>query len=260
VYRVEWPTAGACRDFVLGARLLNAKGEHLRFGGEVMKNVAGYDIARLLAGSFGTLGLVTEFSIKVVPVPAKTLTLMLEMDQERALSTLRRWAGQPLPVSASSWFDGQLLVRLEGARAAVDTAVASLGGELVDDTAAKFFWRDLREQKHAFFAHAPVLWRLSVPAITGVLPLPERQWVEWGGAQRWCAMPQCSAQEAEHLRSVAAQAGGHATLFRVQVQIDTPQVPRFHPLAPALAAVHKRLKHQFDPAGVFNPGRISTDW
>jgi glycolate oxidase FAD binding subunit len=252
--------AGACRDFVLGARLLNAKGEHLRFGGEVMKNVAGYDVSRLLAGAFGTLGVITEVSVKVIPRPARTQTVMLELDEASALQVMREWAGRPLPIGATSWFDGQLVVRLEGARAAVESAAKAIGGNTVQESAAQAFWRDLREHQHAFFQQSSCLWRLSLPATTASLTFPGRQWIEWSGAQRWLASAPCSEQEALALRQTIASVGGHASLFRVSNGAHSAGIPRFHPQPAALAALQKRIKQQLDPAGVFCPGRLTSDW
>ncbi len=252
--------AGACRDFVLGARLLNARGEHLRFGGEVMKNVAGYDVSRLLAGAFGTLGVITELSVKVIPRPARAQTVMLELSEVLALKRMREWAGRPLPIGATSWFDGQLLVRLEGARAAVESAAKVIGGDTVQESAAHAFWQDLREHQHAYFQQAPLLWRLSLPATTAPLALPGRQWIEWSGAQRWLAADSASEQEALALRQTIASLGGHATLFRATQGVQCAGIARFHPQLFALAALQKRIKQQVDPAGVFCPGRLTSDW
>jgi len=237
---------GALRDFVLGAKLMDAKGEVLNFGGQVMKNVAGYDVSRLLAGSLGTLGLITEVSLKVLPQPVREETIRFELDEIAALRAVNEWAGQPLPVSATCWQRGVLTVRLSGADAAVKFALAQLGGERVSDAAA--FWDSLRDQTHDFFA-APELWRLSLPPVASALILGGEQLIEWGGAQRWLhAAPSAAA---DIRRSVAA-AGGHATLFRAQDK----SAGAFHPLAPAVARIHERLKANFDPAGIFNPGRM----
>ncbi|MDA0190187.1 MAG: glycolate oxidase subunit GlcE, partial [Proteobacteria bacterium] len=179
--------AGALRDFVLGARLLDGRGELLAFGGQVMKNVAGYDVPRLLAGSLGTLGLIVEVSLKVLPFAVATRTLRFDMPQAQALATLNAWGGQPLPVSASAWSDGVLHVRLEGAAAAVDAATRKLGGEALAGPAAAAFWQSLREQTHPFFGGdaATALWRLSLPSVAPPLDLPGAPLIEWGGAQRW---------------------------------------------------------------------------
>jgi glycolate oxidase FAD binding subunit len=240
--------SGGVRDFVLGAQLMDGKGELLNFGGQVMKNVAGYDVSRLLAGSLGTLGLITELSVKVLPRSFAEATLRFEANEIEAIRMLNVWGGQPLPVSASCWHRGVLALRLSGARAAVDAAVKSLGGQVVGDAAG--FWTDLREQRHAFFAGDAPLWRLSVPSTTGAIVLNGEQLIEWGGAQRWL---RADSGDAETIRSAVRAAGGHATLFRG----GDKAVGVFQPLAPAVARIHERLKTAFDPAHIFNPGRMS---
>lgn len=243
--------AGAVRDFVLGARMLDGAGRDLSFGGQVMKNVAGYDVSRLLAGSLGTLGVILEVSLKVLPRPAAERTLRLEMDEARALGTVNRWAGQPLPVSATSWSGGVLSVRLSGAETAVDAAAARIGGDALESAQAASFWEGVREQSDPFFADATPLWRLSLPSTAPVLALPGRQMTEWGGALRWWA----TAAPAAEVRAAAQKAGGHATLFRG----GDRSAGAFHPLTPALAKLHRGLKAAFDPAGILSPGRLYPD-
>jgi glycolate oxidase FAD binding subunit len=242
-------TAGAVRDFVLGVKLLDGKGEVLRFGGQVMKNVAGYDVSRLMAGALGTLGLLLEVSLKVLPKPAAEATLRLEMPQGAAIETMNRWAGQPLPVSATCWEGGLLTVRLSGARAAVAAAEARIGGEPLPDGEA--FWRAVREQSHGFFAAGATLWRLSVPSKTPLLALPGPQLVEWGAALRWLTLD----GPASVVREAAARAGGHATLFRG----GDKTAGAFQPLPAPLMGLHRNLKRAFDPQGIFNPGRLYPD-
>ena len=242
--------AGAVRDFVLGAVLVDGQGEVLHFGGKVMKNVAGYDVSRLLAGSLGVFGLIAEVSLKVLPKPVAECTVQLHMNDDEALRRLNEWGGQPLPVSASSWHDGVLTVRLSGARSAVDAARKRIGGELLDD--ADDWWRALREHDTAFFADAGSLWRLSLPTVAPPLALPGTQLIEWGGAQRWLR----TDADAATVRKVAGAAGGHATLFRG----GDRQAGVFQPLAPAVLAIHRQLKTVFDPAGVFNRGRMYKDF
>jgi len=241
-------SAGAVRDFVLGAVLLDGRAQVLRFGGTVMKNVAGYDVARLLAGSLGTLGLIVEASIKVLPVPAEQATWQLEMDEAAALARMNAWAGQPLPVSATCWHAGRLAVRLSGSGAALRAARERIGGQTVEPAAAAQLWQGVREQTVEFFEGPAPLWRLSVPSSAPPLRLAGEQLVEWGGALRWLR----SAQPAASLRGAATTAGGHATLFRG----GDRSAGAFAPLAPELVDVHRRLKGQFDPDLVFNPGRM----
>jgi glycolate oxidase FAD binding subunit len=244
--------AGALRDFVLGARLVDGRARELAFGGRVMKNVAGYDVSRLLAGSLGTLGLILEVSLKVLPRPAAEHTLRLEMPQEKALESLNRWAGTPLPVSASAWREGELTVRLSGAERAVQAAAEKLGGEALATADAARFWSGIREQTDPWFAGEAPLWRLSVACAAAPLELAGAPLLEWGGALRWLR----SGADAATVRAAAARAGGHATLFRG----GDKAAGVFAPLAPALARLHRELKAGFDPAGVFNPGRLYADF
>jgi len=241
--------AGAVRDLVLGVRMLNGKGSDLRFGGQVMKNVAGYDISRLMAGSLGTLGVILEVSLKVLPLPAAELTLRREHTQAEAIALLNEWAGKPLPLSASCHADNLLYVRLSGAQAAVRAARGKLGGEEMADGTE--FWQRVREQQHGFFESSQPLWRLSVKSTTPPLNLPGRQLIEWGGALRWLK----SGADPKTVREAAEFGSGHATLFRGGDK--SPGV--FHPLPPALRKIQSRLKQTFDPAGILNPGRL-YDW
>jgi glycolate oxidase FAD binding subunit len=246
---------GAVRDHVLGAAVINGRGELLNFGGTVMKNVAGFDVSRVLAGSMGQLGLITELTLKVLPLPAATATLRFEFDQPEALAVLNRWGGQPLPIEASAWWDGALLVRLAGANAAVQAATARLGGDVIPADMAAPFWDGLRDQSDEFFvgaeravAGSARLWRLSVPSAAPELKLHGEQLIEWGGAQRWVVTP----LEPAAVREATAGAGGHATLFRALDKSGGV----FTPLSAPLAAIHQRLKTSFDPHGVCNPGRL----
>lgn len=247
-------SAGAVRDFVLGAVLMDGHGERLAFGGQVMKNVAGYDVSRLLAGSLGTLGLILEVSLKVLPLPLREATLRLDCAEIAALRLLNEWAGKPLPISASCWHDGVLSVRLSGAEAAVSAALQSLGGAVLAPDDAAAFWQSLREQTHAFFAGAGSLWRLSLPPHASAMILKGRQLIEWGGAQRWLKLDgDADAAGSARIRQAVAAADGHATLFRG----GDKAVGVFHPLAPAVATIHQRLRQAFDPAGIFNPHRMT---
>jgi len=248
-------SAGALRDFVLGAQLMDGRGELLSFGGQVMKNVAGYDVSRLLAGSLGTLGLITQVSLKVLPQPFCEASIRFELDEITALRRMNEWAGQPLPLSATCWHDGALTVRLSGAQAAVKAAQSRLGGDALADGAA--FWNALRDQQSPFFAAAEAgaaeLWRLSVPGAASALVMRGEQLIEWGGAQRWLRVDRGVADD---IRRVAAAAGGHATRYRVESADLGAGAGAFHPLAPAVARIHARLKAAFDPAGIFNCGRM----
>jgi glycolate oxidase FAD binding subunit len=249
------PHAGAARDFVLGTRVIDGTGTSLAFGGQVIKNVAGYDLARLMAGALGVLGVIVEVSLKVMPKPPAQATLRFELDEARALDTVNRWAAQPLPLHASAWWDGMLVVRLAGAHAAVQAAMAQLGGERVPDDMALPFWEGLRDQRDEFFIGAQravetgaTLWRIAVPGPTPPLNLSGEQLVEWHGGQRWL----CTTTPAVTVRQAAAAAGGHATLFRGRDK----SAGVFGPLPPALERIHRQMKAQFDPDRLLNPGRL----
>ena len=236
--------SGAVRDYVLGLKLIDGHGDLLSFGGQVMKNVAGFDVSRFVVGSLGCLGVIAEVTFKLVPLPAAEATLQFDCSAAEAIDWLNRWAGQPLPLSASAWFAGRLRLRLSGAQPAVAAAVARLGGEQIDATD---FWLTLREQTLPLFG-APRLWRLALPPTTPPLALPGEQLIEWGGGLRWLA----STAAADGIRAVVQAAGGHATLYRGAAAAE----PVFQPLPAPLLALQQRLKHQFDPHLVFNPGRI----
>jgi len=244
--------AGGVRDFVLGVTMMDARGKALRFGGSVMKNVAGYDVSRLFAGSLGTLGIILDVSLKVLPLPVAEATLHFEMPEGKAIETLNRWAGRPLPISASAWTAGELGVRLSGAAAAVRAAREKLGGEHVDEGKAQGFWSGMREQTHPFFRAGAPLWRLSVPSSTPPIALAGEQLIEWGGALRWVA----THADARTLREAARRAGGHATLFRG----GDKTAGVFHPLEPVLAKIHRDLKAGFDADGIFNRGRMYPEF
>jgi glycolate oxidase FAD binding subunit len=240
-------SAGALRDFVLGVKLIDGRGQVLNFGGQVMKNVAGYDVSRLVAGSLGTLGLIAEVSLKLAPAPVHEMTLVLEAPQARALELMNRWAGQPLALSATAWHDGELRVRLSGSAAAVRAAATALGGESTESG----FWSGVREHTDAFFAGEEPLWRLSVPSTTPPLELEGRQLIEWNGALRWLK----SGIPANAVREAARRVKGHATLFRAADK----HAACFAPLEPVVERLHRQLKAAFDPAGIFNPGRLLAE-
>jgi glycolate oxidase FAD binding subunit len=239
---------GSARDFVLGVRIVNGLGEDLRFGGQVMKNVAGYDLSRLLTGSFGTLGLLTEVSVKVLPLPPEERTLRFTLDESVAIESMNKWAAKPLSISATCHVDGTLYVRLSGAAAAVSASQKKLGGDIVEDGYA--FWKSIREQTHPLFRSAPALWRFSINPAAAPLGLGQ-QFVEWNGGLRWIA----ADLEPSKAFDTAHKAGGHATLFRGGNKRHGIQQ-----FSPGLLAVHKKLKRAFDPHGILGPGRIHADF
>jgi glycolate oxidase FAD binding subunit len=240
--------SGPLRDFVLGARVLTGDGRVLRFGGEVMKNVAGYDVARLMAGSLGILGVLLDVSLKVLPLPPGERTLALELNEAMALARLAEIARSALPLSAGSWSDGRAYLRFEGSDATLDEIQRRIGGEVVSD--ARTFWIGLREQSHSFFTGDLPLWRCTVPPLAPRLSLEGKPLIEWNGLQRWYRCPPgVTAFEP------AAAVGGHATLFRhAPAGVDV-----FSPLPPVMLRLHRALKREFDPAGVLNPGRMYAD-
>lgn len=265
-------SVGGVRDYVLGVQLVNGRGEHLTFGGQVMKNVAGYDVSRLMVGAMGTLGLLTEISLKVLPVAPAEATLVFELDQASALAQLHRWGAQPLPLNASCWVRDDttpnspelLFVRLRGAVAAVESActkmLADVPGSRMDHAQAEPDWSACRDLKLPFFtapATEPLaLWRLSVPQTAPVLNLPWPQLVEWHGGQRWLRAP---ASALATLRQAVTAVGGSASVFIGPTGNAIGTKNRFSPLTPAVEQIHRRLKAEFDPAGIFNPGRMYAD-
>lgn len=256
--------AGGVRDYMLGATLLNGRAEVMSFGGQVMKNVAGYDVARLLAGSMGVLGVVLEASIKVLPMAPAVMTLRFDVDERTALQRLNEWGGQPLPINASAWWDGVLVVRLSGARAAVQAARERLGGEAIPTDMAAAFWTGLRDQQDEFFTealkavqHSGHLWRVAVPqtaAPLGVKGLGSGTLIEWGGAQRWLVTAAGDTATEQALLKAARAAGGHAQIFR------GPRSGTTLDLDPVLMRIHRQLKTAFDPHGLFNRGRLHPEF
>jgi glycolate oxidase FAD binding subunit len=251
-------SVGAVRDFVLGVQIINGRGQWLNFGGQVMKNVAGYDVSRLMAGALGTLGVLVQVSLKVLPIPPADATLLFSLSETSARQQINRWCGQPLPLHASCWHAGVLAVRLRGARAALEAALRQMGGEVMEPNAAERRWQTLRDQVLPFFQREAdqVLWRVGVPDTAPPLNLGPTL-VEWHGAQRWIKLPLDAAPQ---VREAAARAGGHATLFRGGRDAVGQSVPVFSPLAPPLARIHAALKKEFDPAGILNPGRLYPEY
>ncbi|SHG90763.1 glycolate oxidase subunit GlcE [Pollutimonas bauzanensis] len=250
--------AGSVRDFILGAKLLDSSGSVLSFGGEVMKNVAGYDVSRLLAGSMGIFGALTEVSIKVAPKPFQERTLVFEADEAGALGLFTLWRGQPLPISATAWCAGRgaaaglLHVRLSGSEPAVENATARLGGQALGPPEARAFWDSLRDQTHPVFQARP-LWRVALPPQTPAFGAGCAL-IEWNGGLRWLA----GVESGPELRSAVSGLGGHAALYRYDSK--PADLPVFHPLPPAVKNISLRLKQELDPVGIFNPKRLFPDF
>ncbi len=249
------PWAGSVRDHVLGVRLINGLGEHLKFGGQVMKNVAGYDVSRLQAGAMGSLGVITEISLKVLPKPAASRTVVWDMDARDAIDFMNQLAARPKPINATCWLQGRLYVRLSGALSAVKATVKEWQGTELEQKQADEFWRQLGQQELSFFdkdaskknAGMP-LWRFSVNSAAHIPSLDEHSIIDWGGSQRWLR----GEQDKLHMESLAASAGGQVSLYaggdrRSEVMHTTPEV---------LQVIQKRIKASFDPDGIFNPGRL----
>ncbi|MEK7991309.1 MAG: glycolate oxidase subunit GlcE [Thiotrichaceae bacterium] len=241
------PYVGAARDFVLGVKCINGEGKLLNFGGQVMKNVAGYDVSRLMVGALGTLGVLLEISCKVLPLAEETTTLIMPADLKIALDTMLHWNNQAIPLTASC-FDGEnVYLRLAGT--AIEDSIKQVGAQIYEQ--GEQFWQDLREQELAFFQQDKPLWRISVPMNTPDLALQGQSFFEWAGALRWLS----SDVEAEIIRTKVAQVGGHAILFRG----GNRQGEIFQPLEPALLALQKRLKQQFDPKMILNQGKMFAE-
>ncbi len=263
-------SVGAVRDYVLGLKLINGRGEHLTFGGQVIKNVAGYDVSRLMVGAMGTLGCITEVSLKVLPLAPLEATLQFECTQTQALSWLNAWGGQPLPLNASCWVDdqgdkgvGTLYLRLRGARAAVDAACKTLGGQRKNNAEVAADWQACRDQQLPWFkerSDAQDLWRLSLPQTTPAMPAMGAfgsPLIEWHGGLRWV---RADAAQAQQLRKAAQSAGGYATLFIAGYARKQGVTAVFDALKPPLDRIHRELKREFDPAGIFNPQRMYSDF
>ena len=245
------PYRGSARDFVLGVRMINGKGEIVRFGGEVMKNVAGYDVSRLMAGAMGTLGVLLDVSVKVLPAPETEQTLCLEVDQSQAVETMNRLAGRPVPLSGAAWAAGSLYLRFSGTEVGVSMATGETGGDLLNAHDADLFWTELRELRLGFFEGERPLWRVSVPPATQPLAVAGDSLIDWGGGQRWIV----TELPAEEVRAQATAVRGHATVFRGGDRDG--QI--FHPLDDALLGLHRRIKQAMDPKGIFNPGRMYAE-
>lgn len=242
------PYAGAARDFVLGIKMLSGEGRSLTFGGQVIKNVAGYDVSRLMVGAMGTLGVLLEISLKVLPLPVKSATLGFTLDAAAAIVQMNAWAASPLPLSGAYHEKNRLYVRLSGTAGGVAQAVERLGGDVVEDAER---WHDLREHTLEHFDTDMAVWRLSVPPATPPLALAGETLIDWGGALRWLK----TDVPAEEIRAAVAKAGGHATLYRN----GDRRAEVYHPLPHPLLELHQRLKASFDPKGILNRGRMYAD-
>jgi glycolate oxidase FAD binding subunit len=240
------PYAGSLRDHMLGVKLLNGEGEIVQFGGQVMKNVAGFDVSRLMVGARGTLGALLEITLKVLPKPEVEETLVFECLLADALKRMSILARRPLPLSGLAWVEGHIFMRLDGTEAAIRAAHAKIGGEITSSSA--HFWQSLREQTHIFFNHAQPLWRLSLP-LASEMDIPENELLmDWGGALRWWH----TARPAQEIEAMAHSQGGHACLFRDQSPVPGAMPPT------GLLPLHQRLKKAFDPHGLFNPGILGV--
>lgn len=240
------PWYGSIRDHVLGVTLINGESEQLRFGGQVMKNVAGYDLSRLQAGAMGGLGLMTEISLKVLPKPATTRTLKFTMDQAEAIQRMNSMSGQPKPITAAYWSSGELFVRLAGAASAVDATTESWGGEELASDVALALWSDLQDQQLAIF-NADKVWRFSMKSSADVLPIEGDSLINWGGAERWYV----GDHSFDRMVVLAEGAGGQVSLYRGGDRTDEV----LHPVNPSIQSLQQRIKASVDPQGVFNPGR-----
>jgi len=243
------PYTGAARDYVLGCHIINGQGHIMKFGGEVMKNVAGYDVSRLMTGSLGTLGILLDVSLKVIPKPLHELTISKELDGDQALQLMSHWRQTPLPVSAACHNGEQLFFRLSGSEKALKTAHSKIGGERIDN--GDHFWQRLNEHQHAFFNSSKKIWRLSLPSTVPMLELDGKTFLDWGGAQRWLV----SDIKPDTIRQLVGSVGGHATVYRN----NDDQTDSFQPLSLNMLYLHQQIKKAFDPHGLFNPGRMHRE-
>jgi len=252
---------GSARDAVLGMQIVNGMGQHLKFGGQVLKNVAGYDVSRLMTGAYGTLGLILSASIRLLPLPAFSLTVQLKMDQTAALDFVLKYLRSANAITATCYVDQYLYLRLSGSEAAVRNAVKPIGGQIVLDSIN--FWEQIRDHRHTFFTGQGI-WRFSLPPASDY-PGVKGQWMtEWAGAQRWLKSEASSKKEVQFLYDCAKALGGHISCYRAPAsasgQVGNMVFPKFSKLSPALMKYHLRLKQAFDPAGILNAGRLYPDF
>jgi len=245
---------GSARDFVLGTTIINGKGEKLKFGGQVMKNVAGYDASRLMVGAQGTLGLLLDISLKVLPIVETEITLKITNGLIDAVSQLRRWIKQGLPITASCFLKGTLYIRLGSTHSAVRHTLDTINKQFDTKEIDANFWMTIKNQTHDFFASkqptSDTLWRCSHQSATEFYGDTEKQLIEWNGALRW-------QYSDENLQAIAAGYGGHATRYPINSNKQHSDI--FQPLQPAMLKIHQRLKQAFDPENILNPGRLYTD-
>lgn len=240
--------AGNVRDCILGIEILNGKGELLKFGGKVMKNVAGYDVSRLMCGALGTLGVIMSVSLRLLPKPPCEQTIALTMNSATAISKMNQWANTPMPISATFYDGNKLYVRLSSSVSAVEACKKEIGGAQIEEH--EIFWTRIKEQIHSFFSSNMPLWRITVPPNTDTLNIPGVSVMEWNGALRWYK----SDAEENTIRSEAERIGGNANLFKGSV---TDQI--FHPIPEPSMQLHKKLKQALDPAGILNPGKMFAE-
>ena len=244
------PFTGSARDFVLGTKILTGKGDIMSFGGQVMKNVAGYDVSRLMVGALGTLGVLLEISIKVLPLANTEVTQVIAMSQQDALQKMHELNQTPLPLSALAYENEKLYVRLSGAESAVHSAQEKVKGEKL--VHADKFWQQLNEQTHPFFTEDKPLWRLSVP-YTANININEDSFIDWAGALYWLH----SDKSAEEIQLIASQQGGSATLFKTHnLEATNNNIERLPPLQAKIKQFQINLKMRFDPYGILNYGRL----
>lgn len=252
------PYLGGTRDYILGCRVLNGRAENLQFGGEVMKNVAGYDVSRLMTGAMGTLGVLLDVSIKVLPRAPHDITLATPLDATQAIEDMQALAGLGLPVTASAYVNGTQYTRLSGTEKTTRAAASQLKGDVINSNE---LWTQLQEQTHPFFDQKEqALWRISVPALTPPLEIHGAWLYDWAGMQRWL-IPEAATSDASaaNIRRLTEAAGGHATLYRADDSMKN-EVPVFHSLPDPILDLHKRLKREFDPQGIFNHQRLFQEF
>ena len=240
------PWCGSIRDHVLGVGLINGKGEHLKFGGQVMKNVAGYDVSRLQAGAMGTLGVLTQISLKVMPKPDACKTLVWNMDAAQAIVFMNRLGASAKPISAACWFEGQLYVRLSGVKTSIDATIKQWKGQIKADP--ENLWQKLADQQLAFFTDEAPLWRFSVNPTAQITALDEHSIIDWGGALRWYQ----GEGDLAAMQKLAAAAGGQVSMFSG----GNRNAEVMHHLPKSLQSIQARIKKSFDPHCILNPGRL----